>query len=218
MGRRTMALTVLGLAWAAYFALHSVLAADGVKRWLAATSPTLGSRYRLLYNLVAVVTLLPPVWLLHRAAGPTIVAWSGPLGVVADGLALVAVGVFAWSLRFYDGREFAGLGSPTGGARGLVISPLHRHVRHPWYACALVLLWTRDMDLARLLVVVLATAYFVIGSRLEERKLLAEHGEAYARYRARVPGLLPIPGRRLGAAEARELEALSRQRAGRVTR
>ena len=40
--------------------------------------------------------------------------------------------------------------------------------------------------------------------------VLAFHGEAYARYRARVPGLIPWPGRSLDADEARALCALRR--------
>jgi cell division protein FtsL len=66
------------------------------------------------------------------------------------------------------------------------------------------------MDAPLLLTSVLVTAYFVIGSRLEERKLLAQYGEAYARYRALVPGLLPRPWRHLSAAQASELEQRAR--------
>lgn len=43
------------------------------------------------------------------------------------------------------------------------------------------------------------------GSLLEERKLLIRHGDSYARYRARVNGLIPWPGRILSEREARVL-------------
>jgi len=46
------------------------------------------------------------------------------------------------------------------------------------------------------------TLYFVLGSRLEERKLIAVHGDTYRRYRAKVPGLLPLPWKRLSREEA----------------
>ena len=84
--------------------------------------------------------------------------------------------------------------------------PLHRHVRHPWYALSLVLLWTRDMSTALLVSALAITAYFVVGSWLEERKLLARFGPAYGQYMARVPGLVPRPWRRLSREEARQLE------------
>jgi hypothetical protein len=45
----------------------------------------------------------------------------------------------------------------------------------------------------------------VVGSRLEERKLVERFGERYRTYRQRVPGLLPLPWRMLGREEARRL-------------
>ena len=55
------------------------------------------------------------------------------------------------------------------------------------------------------------TAYFVIGAWFEERKLERVFGEAYSRYRSRVPGLLPFRGRALSATEAAEIERAARQ-------
>jgi protein-S-isoprenylcysteine O-methyltransferase Ste14 len=46
------------------------------------------------------------------------------------------------------------------------------------------------------------SAYFVIGTWFEERKLIAEFGQKYRDYRARVPAILPLPGRTLSRAEA----------------
>ena len=54
--------------------------------------------------------------------------------------------------------------------------------------------------------VIMMTLYFVIGSRLEEKKLLSYYGNAYAHYRRKVPGLVPLPWKRLSHAEAQELE------------
>lgn len=61
------------------------------------------------------------------------------------------------------------------------------------------------MNAARLVSALAITAYFVIGSRLEEQKLIARFGEAYRRYRDRVPGLLPRPWRTLRREDARRL-------------
>ena len=48
------------------------------------------------------------------------------------------------------------------------------------------------------------TAYILIGVRIEERDLLAEHGVAYLEYRRRVPALLPsLRTRRTTAAWSR---------------
>jgi len=209
-------LALLTAAWIAYFAFHSWLASLTTKHRLAARWPVAAPAYRLAYNALALLLLLPPAWLMLTWNGPMLWTWAGPWAWLAHALALLALGLFAWSLAGYDSGEFSGLRQWRTRHAGiedeatLHISTLHRFVRHPWYLCALLLIWSRDMDAARLLSALLATGYFIIGSCLEESKLITFHGEAYRRYRKRVPGLLPWPGRHLDAREARDLEALAR--------
>ncbi len=206
-------LALVIFAWAAYGALHSWLAGTGLKQRVAASWPQAMPAYRLGFNLLALILLLPPLWLTLRYQGEPL--WTWPAWIAWPVAAAVAAG-FLWSLRWYDGAEFLGLRQWRTGEGGdreaLTLSPLHRHVRHPWYAMGLLLLWTRDLNAAWLATAVAVTVYVLIGSRLEERKLEAMYGEAYARYRRRVPGLLPWPGRSLSAAEAAELQALARRR------
>ena len=207
----------LAALWLAYFVLHSALAARAPKDWTARVRPRWMPGYRLAFNLVAVLALLPVLWQLHRHPGPSLWGWNGPWAWLANGLALAAALGFVGTLRHYDGGEFLGWRQWRGRVRSaddreeLHISPFHRHVRHPWYACGLVVLWTRDMSAAMLVSALLITAYLVVGARLEERKLLARHGDAYRRYMRRVPGLLPWPGKSLTAAEADALTEKSKE-------
>jgi protein-S-isoprenylcysteine O-methyltransferase Ste14 len=198
------------IAWLAYFALHSALASLAVKHWVAVRWPHFSPHYRLTYNLAATLLLIPPLWLLHshQAAAP-LWHWDGTWRWLMDGLALAAGVGFVWSLRYYDMREFLGLRQPFPTDQGthLSLSPLHRIVRHPWYFFGLVIIWTRDMDPAWLASCVAISLYFAVGSRLEEHKLVMELGEPYRRYRQRVPGLIPLPGRYLSRAEAEALIA-----------
>jgi protein-S-isoprenylcysteine O-methyltransferase Ste14 len=207
------AMVLLALCWLGYFAVHSALASLGLKRWVAVRYPHCLPLYRLGFNGLALFTLLPIVWLIYRQPGPTLWAWRGLGAWLANGLALAALLAFIKSLRYYDTREFLGLRQWASRTQrvedqeGFHLSPFHRHVRHPWYFFSLVLIWTRDMNAAMLLSAAMMTLYFIIGSRLEERKLVAYHGDVYRRYMERVPGLLPWPGNSLTAAEAAELEA-----------
>jgi protein-S-isoprenylcysteine O-methyltransferase Ste14 len=66
------------------------------------------------------------------------------------------------------------------------------------------------MNASMLLSGVMMTVYFIVGSRLEERKLLVYHGEVYRRYLGRVAGLIPLPWKILSPAEAEELAASAR--------
>jgi protein-S-isoprenylcysteine O-methyltransferase Ste14 len=89
------------------------------------------------------------------------------------------------------GREYTHLPFQTPGPYSLV--------RHPLYVGWLLVFWaTPSMTLSHLLLAGSMTAYILVAIRYEERDLVDFHGEAYARYRDRVPmlvpGLRPTPG------------------------
>lgn len=186
------------IAWLGYFVVHSLLASLPIKRWVAANKPGFMPVYRLAFNVIAIVLLVPIVWLTARA-WPVLWQWQGIASWIANVLKVLALLGFIWSLKYYDLREFFGVKQLR--THQLIpedqeifrLSPLHRFVRHPWYFFALVLLWTQDMNVGRLITSGMATLYFVIGSRMEEKKLLVYHGERYRRYMEQVPGLLPLP-------------------------
>jgi protein-S-isoprenylcysteine O-methyltransferase Ste14 len=208
----TAELGLIALAWLAYGALHSWLASNGLKQAVAKRWPAAMPAYRMGFNLGALLLLLPVLWLTHRYPGEAL--WVVP-GWIAWPAVVVSLAGFAWSMKSYDGATFLGLRQwrkrigPDGEREAFTLSPLHRHVRHPWYALGLLLLWTRDLNAAWLVAAGAITLYLLIGSRLEENKLIALYGEAYRRYRQRVPALIPLPGRALSADEARALEALA---------
>lgn len=203
-----MTLFWLALGWIAYAALHSLLATLALKAWVAQRWPGFMPWYRLAYNGIAGVLLLPLAWATYALPGDWLWRWSGAWAWLAHGLALAALAGFYVSARYYDMGEFLGLRQIAAQAEnlergdGFALSPFHRYVRHPWYFFGLVLVWTRDMNAAWLLAALAATLYFALGSRLEERKLLVLYGERYRRYRERVPALIPLPWKTLGREEA----------------
>jgi methanethiol S-methyltransferase len=204
-------LVLLAVSWALYAAVHSLLASISAKRLVQQRFPRHYRRYRLIYNGLAGILLIPPLWLLATWPGGLLWHWPVPLNWLADAAALLAVAGFGWSLRYYDTAEFLGtrqLRKAPGtllDQAPLALSPLHRWVRHPWYFLGLVIIWTREMNAAMLVTAVALTLYLVIGSRLEESKLVATYGDVYRRYRDRVPGLLPLPWRHLSPQEAADL-------------
>ena len=201
----------LAIAWLGYFLLHSALASLAVKTFVAKRWPQLMPKYRILFNIIAVLLLLVPLGLMLGWSGPLILHWTGPWRGLSLGLSLMALALFAWSLKHYDIQEFLGMRqlreqeTRVEDQEHFNISPLHRFVRHPWYFLALMLIWTRDMHAAQLLSSVLMSGYFIYGSRLEEAKLLTYHGDVYARYRKKVAGIFPVPGKILSKREADEL-------------
>jgi len=202
---------VLAAAWIFYFVVHSALASLVVKKWVAARWPAFMPAYRLVFNAISLVLLLPVFLITAANPWPQVWQWQGIGKITANTLQVLAILGFVWSLKYYDLQEFLGLRQWRGQISApedqehLQISPLHRFVRHPWYFFALVLLWTRDMNLAQLITSIMASVYFTVGARMEERKLLVYHGERYRRYMEKVPGLWPLPWKFLRVEEAESL-------------
>jgi protein-S-isoprenylcysteine O-methyltransferase Ste14 len=202
------------VSWLAYFVVHSLLASLTVKHRVALHFPGWMPGYRLFFNIVAMLLLIVPLYQTWAIGGEFVFVWQGGWQWLGNALALAAVIGFLYSLRHYDGSEFLGLRQLKDGEKrvedqeSFCISPLHQHVRHPWYFLGLILIWTRDMTMAMLVSSIMMTLYFIIGSWMEERKLLHYYGEAYAEYCRRVPGLLPLPWRNLSREQACKLERM----------
>lgn len=211
-----MKLFGIALAWFGYFALHSVLAASRVKAWIAGRWPQAMPGYRLAFNFLATVTLLPVLWLIYATESDWLWQWRGAWGWLANGIALAAVVGFLATGRSYDMGEFLGLRQLRTQGKDdpetFRVSFIHRFVRHPWYCIGLMLLWSRDMNGPLLVSALMITAYLVVGSKLEEGKLIASYGETYRSYMAKVPGLMPLPWKFLTAAEAAALMSEREQR------
>ncbi len=210
MNEESVATILLATAWIIYGAGHSLLASLSVKQWLFQRWPALQPAYRLIYNAVAVIMLLPQLALMQLYQGDIIFSWPAHWQWLAHGLALLALAGFIWSLKFYDMQAFLGLKqwraryNPAQEAEApFVISPLHRFVRHPWYSFALIILWTREMDIMMLTTSIIVTAYFFIGAYFEERKLVKFYGKPYQKYRQKVPGIIPLPWRYLAKERGR---------------
>ena len=202
---------LLIILWLAYFTIHSILASVSFKQFVSMRLPGLIPAYRLIYNILASILLVPPLYLIVKYPGEMVWQWSDGWQYLSYFLAAAALAGFFWTLRYYDSSEFLGTRQMKEnrkeilGQERLQLSPMHRYVRHPWYALALVILWTRDMHESLFISAILITLYLILGSYLEERKLIACHGDQYSQYRQRVAGLIPLPWRLLSKHDAEEL-------------
>lgn len=201
-------IVLLSLIWLVYFSIHSGLASLSAKRFVAAKWPWFMPYYRLVFNGIALLLIIPPLWFSRSLDGPVLWKWEGAWFYVANGLAVLAAFGFYRTLNYYDGSEFIGLRQLREGVRTVeeqehfVISPAHRFVRHPWYFLGMVIIWTRDMNVGSLVTAIALSLYFIVGSKLEERKLIVYYGDVYRQYMERVPSLFPLPWRFLSKREA----------------
>ena len=185
---------VLGL----FAVQHSVMARPAFKRaWTRIVSPVIE---RSVYVLVSSLLLALVFW-----------AWRPLPGIVWDargsaaGNVLMALQAIGWvvvllSTFMISHFELFGL---TQAWRNLRNQPtprpsfkvvlLYRFVRHPIMLGFIIAFWSAPvMTYGHLLFAILTTGYILVGIQLEEHDLMAAFGNAYARYRERVPMLVPL--------------------------
>jgi protein-S-isoprenylcysteine O-methyltransferase Ste14 len=195
---------VLILFLVAYSLLHSLMASRPCKAWARRLAGPGSDRwYRLVYNIVAVVTLLPLLPLLAGLPDQTLYVVPAPWRwLLLSGQALGVLLLLA-ALRQTDAAHFLGLRQP-GDATPDAESPLttqgfYAYVRHPMYSAGLLIIWLSPAMSANMLVVALFwTLYMYVGSFHEERRLIHEFGDAYRAYQQQVPRLIPRLPRRVG--------------------
>lgn len=208
----TNTLVPLSLGFIAYFVTHSLLASLWLKQKIQRHWPQVMPAYRLGFNFLSIVLLIPLIWMMQKDPGALLWQWTGLMAGLMNGLTITAILGFIWSLQSYDNSVFLGITqwrnrhTDSHDPESLRISTLHRFVRHPWYFFFLVIMWTQDIHSTQLLVYSLITLYLVIGSWMEERKLIAHYGTVYQDYTRQVPGLIPLPWRWLNKEEANRLE------------
>lgn len=179
--------------------LHSLLASHGAKDFFRRTLGDGFMRlYRLLYNLFALISFLPILYLMVTLPDRVLYSVPAPFSYLmrlGQGISLVllVVAVLQTDLLSFVGLRQI-LAEETKGP--LMTGGLYRFVRHPLYTFSLLILWLSPaMTLNSFVVYLALTVYILIGIFFEERKLLREFGEDYANYRSVTPML--IPGRRI---------------------
>jgi protein-S-isoprenylcysteine O-methyltransferase Ste14 len=182
----------LSVFWILYFMIHSVLAMSPVKNRLFSMglSPV---RYRLAYNIIALVTLLPVIIYSSTIASEYLFGPHKLIRIV--GLLLAGWGVIIARAAFksYDVRAFLGLRSLENEDE-FTTSGLLLYVRHPVYSGSILgiigyFLYTPK--LSTLISSLLLIVYFIVGLHFEEKKLIRHFGQAYLDYRKSTPMLIP---------------------------
>jgi methanethiol S-methyltransferase len=188
---------ITGFIWSTWCVLHSMLNSEGPIRESGLLDSRIGPYYRLIYTVLAAITLLLASWVtpkwqdfqLWRIEGPAFVlqllAWS--LAVVMFYLTFKIFSI--WS---FLGLTPLGIGPKTSNSqKRLITSGIYGLIRHPQFAAGFIILWMRDLTDTGLIINIVLSVYLIVGARIEETRLLAMYGNEYAECMKKVPRFIP---------------------------
>jgi protein-S-isoprenylcysteine O-methyltransferase Ste14 len=184
-------------SFAVYSVLHSVLAGHRFKAWAQARMGAAAYEryYRLLFNAVGVLTLLPILWLAVAPPDRPLYSTPYPWRWLSFAGQVAGLWLLAASLRVTGALDFLGLRQLAvegGAAPELHIRGPYAWMRHPLYTGSMLVLWLfPEMTLNRLALIAAISLYFWLGAYYEERKLEAWFGATYTAYKARTPMFIP---------------------------
>jgi protein-S-isoprenylcysteine O-methyltransferase Ste14 len=177
--------------------LHSFLASLKAKSLIRQrVSPEADRWYRIIYNLISIITLLPILTILIILPDQPIYHIHSPWVMLSLAIQLLAIIILIAGVKQTGLFSFLGFQQmlyPVDDApRQMVTTGLYKYVRHPLYSGGLVIIWLMPYMTWNLLAVNMGiTIYILIGAFFEERKLVVEYGLKYVEYRHRTPMLIP---------------------------
>ena len=181
-------------------AIHSTMISLPVTNYVKKTSPHYYKFYRLFFNLIALLTLVPVIWFKYTLQSKIFFNWDGVLFIIQIMLVASGITLFMLGAKQYDSKRFLGLSQikENDSAMGisesgnLNTSGILGIIRHPWYTGLLLVLWAQPVDISTFILNSIFTVYLYIGVNLEETKLKNEFGEAYSQYQRNVAMLFPV--------------------------
>jgi methanethiol S-methyltransferase len=193
---------MLALLWGMYCLVHSALISV---RAISFFKRVMGSRYvfyRLFFNAFSLVTLVPLLIYSRsqRFQDPIIFGWDGNWRILRYSMIILAAVLIIGGGRHYSLSQFLGIRQIRScSSRGAMTATgdidttgVLGITRHPWYVAVFFLLWAGDLNAGTIVVNLVLSAYLVIGTLLEERKLVLEFGAKYREYQGRVSMLFPV--------------------------
>jgi protein-S-isoprenylcysteine O-methyltransferase Ste14 len=133
-----------------------------------------------------------------------IIEWVSPWSVIRIILMYGSLLMFFWAFFFnYDSLSFFGIRQimnygktkNTNPSVGIKKNGLLGVIRHPMYLCLIIYIWCQTFRMLDIIVNVILTVYVIIGTILEEKKLILEFGDYYKKYQQEVPMLIPFTKR-----------------------
>ena len=185
-------LILLGVGWAVYFFVHSLLAANGPKNYIINLSGLSQRGYRVLYNVISGVGLLVMIGYLSIVSKGALFPVGDEVRFVSLSMVVIGVIVIRQAFKQYDMGEFLGIrfGEDNEFRRKGILN----QIRHPLYSGTILIIiamFLYSPTFGTLVTMVVTFLYLAIAIPLEEKKLIDLYGDDYRRYKKEVPSIFP---------------------------
>ena len=196
---------IISLIWVGYCFLHSFLISIRFTNIITRLLKNYYAFYRLFYILISLVLLIWVIDYSSQIDNKIIISYGSPLSIIRYVLMYGSLLIFFWAFFFnYDSLSFFGIRQILNFKKLKTINPseeiknngLLAVTRHPMYLALIIYLWSQTFRLADIVVNMVLTIYVIIGTVLEEKKLVLEFGDAYRKYQLEVPMLVPFTKRK----------------------
>lgn len=190
---------VLSLSLIAWCVIHSVLISNKFTSFITARAGYKVKFYRLSFNIFSLVTFIPIIIFAKTIQSEYLFRWTGYLQLFRGIVIFLSLFLFYAGAKSFDLLQFLGIRQirnfsnnklPTD-LGNLNMDGILSVIRHPWYSASILIIWARNIDMSVLIVNVVLTFYLVIGTYLEERKLVIQFGDTYRMYQRKVSMLFP---------------------------
>ena len=190
---------ILALLWITYCILHSGLITIAVTSFFKQRLGDKYRYYRISYNTFAIVSLIPVVLYTYSVRQAPFFSWDGYLLPIRYLLLGAGLLILYEGSRHYDMQTFLGLKQIKGKVNHNLINTSGKIdstgilgiIRHPFYSGSILMVWSSNLDVSALIVNIILSVYLIVGTLLEEQKLVKEFGNEYREYQQKVSMLFP---------------------------
>lgn len=192
---------IIALLWAGYCWFHSYLISIRLTKLMTRLLKKYYAFYRLFYILISLVLLIPLINFTSQSDNEVIITYGLTLNIIRYVLIWGSLLMFFWAFFFnYDSLSFFGIRQilnfgkikETNPSEEIKKNGLLGIMRHPMYLALIIYLWCQTFRVADIVVNIVLTIYVLIGTWLEEKKLVIEFGKTYVKYQHEVPMLIPF--------------------------
>jgi methanethiol S-methyltransferase len=186
---------LIALAWIIFCVLHSLLASGSFKKYLEKKNNKFFTGFRLWYTLFAFLSFSAILLYQLFTPSPFVFLPSNFTRIAGIVIALPGIAIMSSAIIKYFSRLSGMYWLLHNDTKNILQrSGIHKYVRHPLYLGTFLFIWGLFIFLPKLSLLIadsIITIYTLIGIRFEEKKLLAEFGKDYKKYKEEVPMIIP---------------------------